>query len=329
MAVDVITFGEALIDFVAGQHGVPLIDAGSFVRAPGGAPANVAVGLSRLGVRSAFMGKVGDDDFGRFLEKVLSDNGVDTSGMRFDPRVRTALAFVSLQESGERDFMFYRHPSADMMFRPDEIDEPLFDGAKIFHFGSISMISEPSRSATLEAIEISRRKGLIVSFDPNLRPPLWDSMDRARDTIKRGLVKSDLAKVSEEEVSFITGLEDIEVGARNLLDYGVELVVVTLGERGCYFDSGLESGYVGGFKVKVVDTTGAGDGFVAGLLTGILRSGKPLADLSGEELRKIACFANAVGALTTKSKGAIPSLPTYAEAEKLMREGKQSNLEKK
>src|SRR5437764_13192160 len=166
----VICLGEALIDFVADVHGVSIEDCPGFRKAAGGAPANVAVGVARLGRTSAFAGKVGEDPFGRFLERTLAENGVDTSPMRFDAEARTGLAFVSLMEDGERDFVFYRHPSADMRLRPDELPQDLFDGARIFHFGSITLISEPSRSTTLEALRRARSAGCRISFDPNLRP---------------------------------------------------------------------------------------------------------------------------------------------------------------
>src|SRR4051794_18734680 len=201
----VICLGEALIDFVADVHGVSLEDCPGFRKAAGGAPANVAVGVARLGQTSAFAGKVGDDPFGRFLERTLAENGVDTTPMRFDPEARTGLAFVSLLENGERDFVFYRHPSADMRLRPDELPVELFSGARVFHFGSISLISEPSRAATLAAARAARNCGCIVSYDPNLRLPLWPSAEAARAAMLDAVPLADVVKISDEEAAFLTG----------------------------------------------------------------------------------------------------------------------------
>ena len=210
--VDVVTFGELLIDFVSTVSGVSLIEAPGFKKAAGGAPANVAVGLARLGVSSGFMGKVGDDDFGHFLAQTLAENGVDVSALLFSDEARTALAFVSVKEDGERDFMFYRHPSADMLMRREEIDHHYIGSAKVFHYGSISLISEPSRSATLAAVEGAREHGLLISYDPNLRLSLWPSPVEARRGIELGWDFADVIKISEEELDFLAGTQDLERG---------------------------------------------------------------------------------------------------------------------
>jgi fructokinase len=306
--VDVITFGEALIDFVSMESGVSLIDATAFKKAAGGAPANVAVGLARLGVASGFIGKVGDDDFGHFLAKTLTDSGVDISCLHFSQEARTALAFVSLKEDGERDFMFYRHPSADMLLRPDEIDKAYIQAAQVFHFGSISLIGEPSRSATLEALDAARGRGLIVSYDPNLRLPLWASPAEARRGIQLGWNFADIIKISEEELDFLADTQDVERGANQLFHPQLKLLVVSRGREGCYYTTGQESGYVSGYRVRAVDTTGAGDGFVAGLLAGLLEIGFQVH--SSERLLEVLRLANAAGALTTTKRGAITALPT-------------------
>jgi fructokinase len=311
----VVCLGEALIDFVADVSGVSLIDCPGFRKAPGGAPANVAVGLARLGVPVRFIGKVGDDPFGRFLEQTLAGAGVDTRGMRFDPEARTGLAFVALQADGERDFTFYRHPSADMRLSPAEIDPALFDGARLFHFGSITLITEPSRSATLAAIAAARSAGCAVSYDPNLRLPLWPSAEAARRAILVAMPAADLVKVSEEEAVFLHG--DPDRCAEALLAQGPRLVLVTRGAAGCdYFTAEGARGHVPGFSVTAVDTTGAGDGFVAGLLARLPASGT--ASLAEEQLRETLRFANAVGALTCTQKGAIPALPTPAAVAALL-----------
>ena len=315
--VDVVTFGEALIDFVSTESGVSLIGAPAFKKAAGGAPANVAVGLARLGVSSGFMGKVGDDDFGRFLAQTLAENGVDTSALLFSDEARTALAFVSLKEDGERDFMFYRHPSADMLIRPEEIDHHYIGSAKVFHFGSISLISEPSRSATLAAIQSARGRGLLISYDPNLRLSLWPSPADARRGIELGWGFADIIKISQEELEFLAGAQDLERGVDEVFHPELKLLVVSRGQEGCYFATRKERGYVPGYRVAAVDTTGAGDGFMAGLLAGLLEIGFQLD--SFDELTDVLRLANAVGALTTTKRGAIPALPGRGAVEVLMR----------
>lgn len=314
--LDVITFGEILIDFISSKAGVSLADAPAFKKAAGGAPANVAVGLARLGVASGFMGKVGDDDFGYFLARTLAENGVDTSGLLFSQEAPTALAFVSLKQDGERDFMFYRQPSADMLIRPEEINKDYIKGAKVFHFGSISLISEPSRSATMEALRCAEEHGVFISYDPNLRLPLWPSPAEARQRIAMGCDFADVAKISEEEMEFLAGTSDLERGAEHLLYSKLKLLVVSRGREGCYFATREERGYVPGYPVAAVDTTGAGDAFVAGLLAGLLHIGLRV-DVTGG-LIDVLCFANAVGALTTTKRGAIPALPTRNEVLKFI-----------
>lgn len=310
---DVITFGELLIDFVPTVSNVSLIDAPAFKKAPGGAPANVAVGLARLGVSAGFMGKVGDDAFGYFLTKVLAENGVDTSQICYADQARTALAFVSLGADGEREFMFYRHPSADMLHRPDEIDAEYIRSAKIFHFGSISLIGEPSRSATFKAVETARDAGLVVSYDPNLRLSLWKNSDAAREGMMSAWRLAKVIKVSEEEIEFLSGETNTRDGVSTLWHDGLSLLVVTRGKHGCTFFTREFSEDVPGFQVDPVDTTGAGDGFVAGLLKGLLEHPDCWHDRA--KLRQICRFANAVGAITTTERGAIPALPTLSQVE--------------
>ncbi len=212
--LDIIACGELLIDFVSTESGVSLAQAPAFVKAAGGAPANVAVGVARLGYRAGFMGQVGDDDFGHYLADTLSANGVNTDGLCFSSEARTALAFVSLRADGERDFMFYRNPSADMLWRPEDVAGNYAASTRIFHYGSISLIGEPSRSATLEALESARSGGALISYDPNLRMPLWRDPIRARNGILDGMAYADLVKVSEEELFFLTGQEDMGAAQR-------------------------------------------------------------------------------------------------------------------
>lgn len=313
---DVITFGELLIDFVPTVSNVSLIDAPAFKKAPGGAPANVAVGLARLGVSAGFMGKVGNDAFGYFLAKVLSENGVDTSQICYSDEARTALAFVSLGPDGEREFMFYRHPSADMLHRPEEIDTQYIRNAKIFHFGSISLIGEPSRSATFRAIEAASNAGLLVSYDPNLRLSLWKNSNAAREGMLSAWRTASVIKVSEEEIEFLSGKTDTYAGVKDLWHDNLSLLVVTRGKHGCSYYTKDFWGDVPGFQVEPVDTTGAGDGFVAGLLKGLLDY--PECWKEEDKLRSICRFANAVGAITTTERGAIPALPTLSQVERFL-----------
>ncbi|MEJ5197844.1 MAG: PfkB family carbohydrate kinase [Anaerolineae bacterium] len=318
---DVIACGELLIDFVSTQAGVTLAQAPAFVKAAGGAPANVAVGVARLGYRAGFMGQVGDDDFGHFLADTLAEAGVDTGGLRFSTEARTALAFVSLRADGERSFMFYRHPSADMLWRPENVDAIYAASTRIFHYGSISLIGEPSRSATLAALSHARAAGALISYDPNLRIHLWPSAEAARAGMLDGLRHADLVKVSEEELAFLTGETDFARGAARLWHDRLRLLVVTEGAAGCAYFTPDASGRVPGFAVQAVDTTGAGDGFVAGLLAGLLDGGLVWERAAIEAALRLG---NAVGALTTTQRGAIPALPTRAAVEQFMAAARSS-----
>jgi fructokinase len=332
MKPDVICLGELLIDFVSLESGVTLEESSGFYKAAGGAPANVAVGLAKMEVRAGFIGKVGDESFGHFLARVLQDHGVDIRELHFEKEVRTALAFVSLTKEGERDFMFYRHPSADMFLSFTEISKEYIIQAKIFHYGSISLITEPSRTATLWAAKLARDNGLVVSYDPNLRLSLWESPRQAYEGIRAGIEFARILKVSEEELEFLTGTKKIDTGSQELLKSNpqIELVVVTLGKKGCYFYTRQCKGKVKGFSVKAVDTTGAGDGFVAGLLARLMEKKEQLPEignLNEAQWREIFQYANAVGALTTTRKGAIPGLPTREEVAIFLRTvGKGKNL---
>lgn len=312
---DVLTLGELLIDFVPDRTGVTLGQAERFLKAAGGAPANVAVGVRRLGLDAGFIGKVGDDPFGHWLASVLERDGVDVSQLRFDDAARTALAFVSLTEEGDRDFMFYRHPSADQLHRPDEIDLHAVADATILHMGSISLIQEPSRSATLAAIDAARGAGRLVSYDPNLRLPLWESEEAAREGMRGPWELAHVIKISEEELSFLTGSDELDA-AWSLMHDELQLLTVTLGQAGVAWFAGDRSGRVGGFSVKPADTTGAGDAFVAALLVALARDPELTSDDAALEaaLRR----ANAYAALTTTRSGAIPALPSAAELDRFL-----------
>jgi fructokinase len=310
---DVLCVGDLLIDFVPTVTGTGLIDAPAFHKAPGGAAANVAVGLARLGVSSAFMGMVGSDPFGTFLAETLREAGVDTLPLRFTAAARTALAFVSLRADGEREFLFYRHPSADMLFTPADVDRVAIDAAPVLHFDSISLASENPRAASLFAADRALAAGHLVSYDVNLRLPLWPDAAAAAAGIRAGLAKAQVVKLSDDELDFLTGRRDLEAVRELLWHESLRLVMVTRGAAGCTWLTPTARGNVASFPVTAVDTTGAGDGFMAGLLAGLLRDPQALAEPA--RLDGLCRFANAVGALTTQERGAIPALPTRAAVE--------------
>lgn len=313
---DVLCFGDLLIDFVPTTSGLPLAEVETFRRAPGGAAANVAVGLARLGAKSAFMGKVGDDVFGHLLAATLDAEGVDTAPLRFDARARTALAFVSLKADGERDFLFYRHPSADMLFVKEEVDGRAIAAAPVFHFDSISLAAPCPRDTALFAADTAKAAGKLVSFDANLRLPLWASADDARAGIRAGIERASIVKLSDDELEFMTGERDPKAMREALWHAGLKLMVLSVGKAGSILVTRDNELTVPTFKVASVDTTGAGDGFVAGLLAGLMHD----LDRMGDQdfLYRAGRFANAVGALTTTERGAIPALPTRDQVEALV-----------
>lgn len=315
-ALDVVCFGDLLMDFVPMQSGLEFADLPTFQPVPGGAAANVAAGLAKLGKKSGFLGKVGDEPFGDVLIDTLKREGVETGSIRQDARARTALAFVTLTKDGERDFMFYRHPSADMLFHPDDVDLEAIDQAGIFHFDSISLASPQPRETALFSADHAKAGGKLISYDVNLRLPLWESAAEAKDGIIDGLQRADVVKLSDEELDFLTGSTAPEGVRKHLWHDGLRLVVLSLGKEGCLAMTPRSDLTVPSFDVDVVDTTGAGDGFVSGLLSGIVDNDAVLEDDAA--LTDLCRMANAVGALTTTARGAIPSLPTRRQVEKLM-----------
>lgn len=313
----IVSFGEMLIDFVPTESGVSLAEAPGFLKAPGGAPANVAIAVTRLGGKAAFVGKLGDDEFGHMLAGILKQNGVSVEGVNFDKGARTALAFVTLRADGEREFMFYRNPSADMLLTPDELNLDLIRSAKVFHYGSISLIVEPCRSAHLKAMEVAKEAGCLLSYDPNLRLPLWPSAKEAREKILSIWDKADVIKVSDNELEFLTDKEVSDEAALSLWHPNLKLLLVTLGEEGCKYYTKNFQGKIAGFRVKTIDTTGAGDSFIGALLCKMVQDQSIITDEA--KLKEVLKFACACGAITTTKKGAIPALPTESEAQTLLK----------
>ncbi|MBV9849225.1 MAG: hypothetical protein JO250_06005 [Armatimonadetes bacterium] len=302
MAVDLITLGESLIDLPSTRSGVSLADAPGFAKVPAGAPANVAVAAARLGLGAAFLSKVGDDSFGEAIVQTFGARGVDTSRVIKDPAARTGLAFVSIREDGERDFLFYFDPARDLALRPDELDGEFLSSARAFHYGSISLIAEPCRAATLTAARLARAGGALISYDPNLRPRLWPDQETMRAQALAGFAEADIAKVSREELFFLApdAADETTAAGRLLEAYPrLQLLVVTDGANGSagYVKGSRSVGHVPGFRVQAVDATGAGDAFVAGLLAFLLRRG---VELTSEAL----AYANACGALAATELGA-------------------------
>jgi fructokinase len=314
---DVVAFGELLVDFVPAAGPESLMAAETFKKAAGGAPANVAVGLARLGVSSAFMGMTGKDGFGRFLADELRKAGVDIAPLRFTAKARTGLAFVSLEPGGERDFLFYRSPGADMLMTTADVDENALRAARVFHFGSISLATEPSRASTLHAAALARHHGKLITYDPNLRRELWPTADDARTGMRLGLAEAELVKISEEELRFLTNEPDPIVGGRRLWHPRLRLMAITRGRAGCYWLTADAHAEVRGFPVTAIDATGAGDAFMAGLIAGMI--GGPALPSDAAAITAACRFANAAGALATTGRGAIPSMPTRQAVEELMR----------
>ncbi|MBN1583834.1 MAG: carbohydrate kinase [Anaerolineae bacterium] len=324
--MDIICLGELLVDMFPAELGRPLAEVSAFRPKPGGAPANVAVAARRLGKTSAFIGKVGDDAFGHHLAGVLETEGVDVSGMRYDEQARTAMAFIAMPDENNYDILFYRNPGADMRLRADELDAGLLGQTKVFHFGSISLIQEPSRSATLKAVELARRAGALISFDVNYRPDLW-SREAAYERVVDTLPLVDLVKINEIEADILGDGGDVASVGHALLEQGPRLCVVTLGPEGSYFYIAEGGDHMPAFKVDTVDATGCGDAFIAALLCQLVsplpgplpnREREKLSwrdHLTVERLRNVLRYASAAGALTSLTQGVIPALPTAAEVE--------------
>lgn len=318
MAMDIVCLGELLIDMFPAEVGRGLTEVSAFRPKPGGAPANVAVAATRLGAKSAFIGKVGDDAFGYHLADILGQEGVDVSGMRYDLEARTGMAFIAMPDVNSYEILFYRNPGADMRLSPDELDRKLLGQTCAFHFGSLSLIQEPSRSATLKAVDIARDGGALISFDVNYRPTLWKSREEARDRVMKVVPYVDLLKVNEAELELLAGSRELEAGSQVLLEQGPDLCVVTLGPKGSYFRIPEGGEFIPAFVVETVDATGCGDAFIAGLLCQLVVGKSWEAQLTMPRMREILRYANAVGALTALMQGVIPALPYVATVDEFL-----------
>ena len=303
---DVTALGELLIDFASksvDQAGYPTMAAN-----PGGAPCNFLAALNACGKKTAFLGKVGDDAFGHLLLGTLKEAGIETKGIVVDADVFTTLAFVTFDDKGDRSFSFARKPGADTQLRWEEVDKSLIDDAKVFHFGTLSLTDEPARSTTQMAVAYAKEQGKLITYDPNLRKPLWKSEEEAKAQILWGLHQADVVKISDEEVEFLWNCTPEEGAEKLLNEYGVGLAMVTLGPDGAYLKTSKASCRIPGIKVSPIDTTGAGDIFGGSAVSRLLDLNKPVAELTAEDLAYIGKFAVTAASLSTEHLGGIPSI---------------------
>lgn len=319
---NLLSIGEILIDFIPQQKGIALKDVISFERVPGGAPANVAVAVAKFGGSASLITKLGEDAFGDFLLQELTKFGVKTDKIYRTKDANTGLAFVSLRENGERDFSFYRNPSADLLLTDSEIKDDWFNKGDILHFCSVDLVESPMKQAHIKAIQSAKVREGIISFDPNVRLPLWNNPQECRNTILKFIPLSHIVKISDEELEFITDIADEQKAIASLFTGDVKLVVFTKGAAGADVYVQNKKYSSGGFSVKVEDTTGAGDAFIGGFLYQLLDKGASQDNLEAivnEHYKDILAFANASGALTATGKGAISALPSKEQIVQLIR----------
>ena len=312
---DVIALGELLIDFT--MNGQSEQGNNMFEACPGGAPCNVLALLNKMGKKTAFIRKVGKDQFGALLRDTITEAGIDASNLMVDENVNTTLAFVHTFPDGDREFSFYRNPGADMMLTADEVNPEVVKDTKVFHFGTLSMTHEGVREATKKAVETAKANGCLVSFDPNLRPPLWSSLDLAKEQMEYGFGKCDILKISDNEIQFVSGKEDYDEGIAYLQEtYNIPLILLTMGKDGSrayYKGMRVERP---GFSVKAIETTGAGDTFCGSSLNYLVDH--DFENLTEEQLGEMLTFANAAAALVTTKKGAIKAMPVKEEVLELI-----------
>lgn len=315
---DVIALGELLIDFT--MNGQSSQGNNMFEACPGGAPCNVLALLNKMGKKTAFIGKVGKDQFGTLLRNTIAEAGIDASRLAVDDKVNTTLAFVHTFPDGDREFSFYRNPGADMMLTQEEVDPEFISRARIFHFGTLSMTHDGVRAATKKAVQAAKDGGCLISFDPNLRPPLWSSLDLAKEQMEYGFSVCDILKISDNEIQFVSGKEDYDEGIAYLQEkYDIPLILLTMGKDGSrayYKGMRVERP---GFSVKTIETTGAGDTFGGSSLNFLLEH--DFNNLTEEELGEMLTFANAAAAIVTTRKGAIKAMPEREEVNQLIEQG--------
>lgn len=318
----VIAIGEALIDFIPHEKGRELKNVDNFLRVPGGAPLNVVAAVCKLGGNGKMLTKLGQDAFGDIIIDTIKPLGVDVSSILRTREANTALAFVSLKEDGERDFSFYRNPSADMLLKAEEIKEEDFNSGDILHFCSVSLIDAPIKNAHKKAIEYAKKNNCIISFDPNIRLPLWETPEKCREAILEFIPMANIIKVSDEELEFITGIKDEREALKSLFVGSVEVVIYTKGVNGAEFITKDNISFAPSYKVKVEDTTGAGDSFIGAILYKISSKSldvNNLVNLSEEDKKEILVFANATAAVTVSKKGAIGALPNIKEVNEMIK----------
>ncbi len=313
---DITALGEYLIDFT--PYGKSSEGQQLFEQNPGGAPVNVLTSISKLNLSAAFIGKVGNDMHGRFLKSVLLKEGICADGLIVSDDVFTTLAFVTLDQNGNRDFSFARKPGADTMLNKTEVDTNLISNSKLFHIGSLSLTDNPAKEATLFALETAKKAGCIISYDPNYRAPLWESKETAIKTMQSVISYIDIMKISDEETNLLTPYQEPDKAANYLIQKGVRLVAVTLGKDGCYVCTKDGGQTISGFPSKVVDTTGAGDSFWGGFLYKYIKCGKSLSEITINDATEFAIFANAVASCCVEGRGGIPSIPTLDSVEARM-----------
>ena len=313
---DIVAVGELLVDFTCSQLDGETI----YKQNAGGAPANVVCMASKLGASTGFIGKIGRDMFGFYLKKVLFDNKVDTTGLILDPNYSTTLAFIHNDEEGDRDFVFYRSPqtAADLNLRYGEVNRKLIDECKIFHFGALSLSSEPARTANVNAVEYAKMQGKLISYDPNWRPLLWESKEAGIRAMKSAAQYADIIKVSEKELQLLTDCGALIPAVAKLLETGVKIICITQGAKGCIIATAKGIERYPAYKVKSVDTLGSGDSFFGAFLYKLLELEKAPEELDGEDIHEMAMFANACGALCSTKQGAIPAMPSKEDIVKLM-----------
>ena len=315
--VDIVALGELLIDFTEAGYGASGMKL--FEQNPGGAPANLLTVVSHTGFKTSFIGKVGNDMHGLFLKRTLEQEGIGTDSLIVDDSVFTTLAFVEIDKNGERNFSFARKPGADTQLKAEELNQELLKNCKIFHFGSLSLTDDPAKKATQEAVRIAGDAGAVISYDPNYRASLWPDPAAAVAAMKSMIPMVDVMKVSDEESLLLTGESDYESAADVLLSMGPQLVAITLGADGVLIATKEDKKVVSGYQVDTVDTTGAGDSFWGGFLSGFLTLNKNLDELSWDEICACAQQGNAVAALCVQKRGGIPALPAKEEVEQLLK----------